>query len=151
MFKTTPDSSNKPYKHGKQAGVHMSRRCRINLWNQHRHRPSNLRPGSLYSSHLRYFAFNLYNLFKTAVQTRKRSLLLGGAAQLFPGQMSLMKMWPWPPVTFFLGWLSQKPSAFTNSLHVHLMIHFQAVHGVPVLGCTPYLVVYLRRTLAMNF
>lgn len=113
---------------------------RLDLWNQRPRRPSDPTPGSLSSTHLQCFAFNLHNLFKTAAQTRAQSLLLSGVSQLFPSQMSLMKLWPWPPATFFRGRLSQKPPAFTNS----------AVHGVPGLGRTLYLVAQLRTILLIN-
>lgn len=72
-----------------------------------RHRgASDLMLGSLSSPALWWAAFILHNLFKMAAWLQVRSVLLGGASKLYPAQMSLMKLWPWPPVTLFGGRLS---------------------------------------------
>lgn len=55
----------------------------------HRHRgPSDLMLGSLSSADLWWAAFILHNLFKMAAWLQVRSVLLGGASQLYPAQMS---------------------------------------------------------------
>lgn len=116
-IKTTPSSRNEPHQH----------RYHINLWNPHPRQPSNLRPSSLSAAISDALHFICITYWKTATRTRAHLLHPGGASQLFPAQMSLMKLWPWPPVTLFWGRLSHKLSASSNSLHVCLMIWSQAV------------------------
>lgn len=55
-------------------------------------RPSDLVLGSLSCADPRCSAFILHNLFKTAARLQVCLLLLGGALQLFPAHMSLMKL-----------------------------------------------------------